>query len=73
MIAGAVGFIIGFLLCWWLDNAVIYPAQVEKKQREKCNECWSEMYDQAWTLTLDGHEYKVLPIFEYGHKEEPNA
>lgn len=57
----AIGFFIG----------TVFGANTqEKMDKEKCNACWDDMYSHAWTLTLDGKDIKVLPIYEYGRDGE---
>ena len=50
-----LGFCIGFMI------SACFKKYFNKKD---CNACWSDMYERAWTLSLDGQDIKVVPIYE---------
>lgn len=43
----------------------IGAATQKSADKKDCNACWSEMYDRAWTLEINGQVTKMLPILEY--------
>ena len=56
------------LLVFALGVAVGGSVQ-ERADKKDCNACWSSMYERAWTLSIDGQDIKVMPIYEYGAKK----
>lgn len=65
MIGAIISFILGYACCWALS-----PMWEEAKQKAKCNACFAEQYERAWTLELDGQEIKMLPVYEYKGETE---
>ena len=48
-----------------IGSAVGATAQ-RSADKKDCNACWNDMYSRAWTLTLDGEQYKMFPLWEPG-------
>ena len=34
------------------------------EDKKMCNQCWTDMYEGSWTLTVDGKDYRMLPMWE---------